>query len=49
MDEDAVEARQDLLAHGGEVLGEGHVRRHGEDVLVVDLRFDPREREKKPQ
>lgn len=41
VDEDAIQPGQNLLADGGEVLGEGHVRRHGEDVLVVDLRFNP--------
>lgn len=41
VDEDAVEAGKDLLGDGGEVLGEGHLRRHGEYGLVVDLRLDP--------
>ena len=41
VDKDPVEPRQDLLAHGVEVLREGDVRRDGEDGLVVDLALDP--------
>lgn len=38
---DAEESRQDLATHRGERLGERHVRRDREDVLVVDLRLGP--------
>ena len=41
MHENAIEAREDLLADALEVLGEGNVRRDRENCLVIDLALYP--------
>ena len=41
VDKDAEESGQDFLADGDKVSGKGDIRLGGEDVLRVDLPFDP--------